>query len=91
MEYLPLEALDCISIFLNYCKFFVCVKKKIKKNCFHILLIITLVILASQESLSTHFNFQMNGVSLDIDSLLGHSNKKQQSVHSSLGHPYDIY
>ena len=46
---------------------------------FQILLITTLVILASQDSLSTHFkaeyiHFQMNGVSAAIESLLDHSN-----------------
>ena len=51
---------------------------------FQILLIITLVILASRDSLSTHFKAEyihvnMNGVSAGIDSLLGHSNKAQFS------------
>ena len=46
---------------------------------------IILVILASQESLSAHFkaeyiHFYMNGVSVDIDSLLEHSNKKTKCI-----------
>ena len=44
----------------------------------------TLVILASQESVSTHFkaeyiHFHMNGVSAGVDSSLEHSNKPSQT------------
>ena len=60
--------------------------------CFQIMLSITLIILASQENLSTHFkaeyiHFHMNGVSAGIDSILEHNNNKKHIVYSSLGHP----
>ena len=63
---------------------------------FQILFIITLVFLASRDSLSTHFkaehiHFHMNGVSDGIDLLLGHSKKRKESVYSYLGHPVEVF
>ena len=80
------------SVFLNFQILFLGIQQqqklpspnfsqKFKNFTFQILLTITLVIFASQETLSTHFkadyiNFHMNGLSADIDSLWEHINKK---------------
>ena len=61
---------------------------------FQILLTVTLVILASQESLSSNYNaeyigFYNNVFSAGTDSLWEQSNKQKQGVYSSLGHPVE--